>query len=73
MKPRPPNSEMNYNPEPVNIRILVDAIIEQKECSQNHVCTLIGVAPRTMRAWLAGTRTIPYTAQYALEALLWKY
>ena len=54
-----------YNPDPEHLRRLVDAT----GLSQVKAAERIGVSQRTMRAWLAGDQTFPYTAQFALEAL----
>ena len=64
-----PNADL-HNPEPVNIRRLVDQVIEQDQCSQNDVAKRIGVTTRALRYWCSGVRTIPYTAQFALESLI---
>jgi len=57
-----------HNPDPDHLRKLVDAT----GLSQVKAAERIGVSDRTMRAWLAGDQTFPYTAQYALEALAGK-
>jgi len=63
-----PNAE-KHNPEPAYIRELIDRAKEVNGISQNEVARRIGVTPRSTRLWVAGQRTMPYTAQFTLEAL----
>ena len=54
-----------HNPAPDNLRAIIDRIgISHREAAEK-----IGVGGRTMRYWLSGDRTIPYTAQFCLEYL----
>lgn len=59
-----PNAK-NHNPSPDYLREL----IATAGLSQREAARLIGVNERTMRAWLSGHSTCPYSAQYCLEAL----
>ena len=59
-----------HNPEPAAVRRLVDSVMENRNWSQNEVARRIGVTDRAMRFWCSGQRTIPYTAQFALESLI---
>lgn len=61
MKPNP----NKHNPSPDHLRELVS----RAGLSQRAAARAIGVSERTMRHWLAGTRTCPYSAQFALESL----
>ncbi len=55
----------DHNPDPAYMRSLVEA----SGLSQVKAAQQIGVTDRTMRAWLAGDQSFPYTAQYAMEQL----
>ena len=55
----------NHNPSPTYLR----SLIEGAGISQRQAAEAIGIAPRTMRAYLSGFRPIPYTVQYAIEQL----
>lgn len=54
-----------HNPDPKYLR----SLIENTGLSQSKVAEYIGVASRTIRAYLAGDRPIPYRIQFAVECL----
>ena len=56
-----------HNPDPEYIR----SLIEEAGLGQRGACEKIGIAPRTMRAFLDPNdqRQAPYTVQFALEQL----
>lgn len=54
-----------HNPDPAYVREL----LSRAGLSQRHAAKLLGVNDRTMRFWCSGQVDIPYTAQFALEAL----
>ena len=61
-----PNAKAEFNPDPQYIKELIgSAGLEQKP-----LAAILGVNDRTLRRWLSGDREIPYTAQFALEALI---
>ena len=60
-----PNAPKYYQPDPAYFRLLVTHTGK----AQNEVARLIGIAPRSIRAYLAGDRPIPYTVQYSVEQL----
>ncbi len=55
----------NYNPDPE----YVAELLEQIDMLQLEVAATIGVTDRAIRYWLAGTKPIPYSAQFCLESL----
>ena len=59
-----PNAS-THNPSSDYLR----SLIEGAGISQRQAAEAIGIAPRTMRAYLSGFRPIPYTVQYAIEQL----
>ena len=59
-----PNA-VKHNPDPDYLR----SLIEGAGLTQSAAAKQIGIAPRSMRAYLAGDRPIPYTVQYAIERL----
>ena len=60
-----PNAKKNYNPDPDYIAALLDKI----DLPQLEVAARIGVTDRAIRYWVAGTKPIPYAAQFCLECL----
>ena len=58
---------MDHDPTPEAVHELVQICKIRHDISQNEVARRIGVSARTMRSWLAGERSIPYTAQFTLE------
>jgi DNA-binding transcriptional regulator YiaG len=63
-----PDAE-NYNPEPNEVRMLIEDCCTKYNYSRNRLAQQIGVSDRTIRYWVSGDKSIPYTAQYALEVL----
>jgi hypothetical protein len=63
---RKPNAEKNYNPDPEYLAELVGSLPHTRP----ELAVKLGVTDRAIRHWLSGARRIPYTAQYALEALV---
>jgi len=54
-----------HNPDPEYLRELItDAGLTQAQAAR-----AIGHNPRTMRYWLSGQHTFPYTVQFTMEAL----
>lgn len=60
-----PDARTSYNTSPVYLRLL----IERAGISQREAARRLGCSDRAIRYWLAGQEAIPYSAQYALEAL----
>jgi hypothetical protein len=54
-----------YRPEPDYMRTLV----ERSGMSQRRCARLLCVDERTMRGWILGERSFPYSAQFTMEAL----
>ena len=54
-----------HNPAPEYIR----GLIERSGLTQVQAAIRIGIAPRTMRRYLAGELVTPYLVQFALEVL----
>ena len=63
-----PDAE-EHNPEPDYIREIIEIAQAKHSMSQRAVARQIGIGDRAMRLWLTGKRTMPYTAQYAIEQL----
>lgn len=64
MTPAKPDAT-KHNPDPAYVAGLVRATgLSQRECAKR-----LGVAHSTLKDWIAGSRNLPYTAQYALECL----
>jgi DNA-binding transcriptional regulator YiaG len=63
------DADANYNPDPKHVRKLVDQVMEKHEIPQSAVAALIGISCRTLRYWLSGDKTMPYSAQIALDRL----
>ena len=61
MKPNP----SDHNPSPDYLR----SLIERAGLSQRAAAQAVGVSDRTMRHYLAGKTTCPYSVQFALECL----
>ena len=59
-----PDSKRHKN-DPAYLR----RMIEESEYSQNAVAEAIGISPRSIRYYLAGEKPIPYTVEFAIEAL----
>jgi len=61
-KPDAPNL---HRDDPAYLR----GLIENSTYTQSETARRIGIAPRTIRQYLAGDRPIPYSVQYAVEQL----
>lgn len=60
-----PDAQTLYNTEPTYLRGLIAAAgISQREAARR-----LGCSDRSIRYWISGGEKIPYTAQFALEAL----
>ena len=55
-----------YNDDPAYLRCLVEA----SGLSQKQAAREIGHNERTMRYWLSGKHSFPYSVQYSLEKLI---
>lgn len=55
-----------YDPRPEYLTEL----IRSTGMTQAAVAARIGVDERTIRRWLSGERTFPYTVQFAIECLV---
>ena len=64
--PRVKPNATQHNPSPDYLR----SLIEGAGLSQRGAARLLGVGERTMRHYLAGDTTCPYSVQYALEQLV---
>lgn len=60
-----PNAK-HHDPRPEYVAELIGSL----PYTQEELAAILGVSSRTLRMWLAGSRRIPYTAQFALEALV---
>ncbi len=56
-----------YNPSPDNVR----ALLERADLSQRGAARALLINARTVRYWCAGDVDIPYTAQLALEFIVY--
>jgi len=58
-----PDSKL-HNPDPKHLR----SLIEGARISQRKAAEIVGLSPRTIRAYLAGDRPIPYSVQFVMES-----
>lgn len=54
-----------HNKDPKYLR----SLIEGANITQEYAAKRIDISPRTMRAYLSGSRTITYRVQFAIEML----
>jgi len=64
--PLKPNAKEEYDQRPDYIRELIGSTGLNSEA----VGVILGVDRRTVNRWQSGQRQFPYTAQFALEALV---
>jgi len=60
-----PDAEKHYNPDPAYI----GELIINTEMTRDELAAKLGVTDRSIRHWIAGTKKVAYTTQYALENL----
>lgn len=61
-----PNAKKFYDPRP---EYLAELIVSTGK-TQKQLGRILGHDPRTIRRWLTGERTFPYSLQFALECLV---
>ena len=60
---KPQSDKRNADPD------YLRSLVKRAGISQRAAARAIGISPRSMRHYLSGERTAPYTVQFALESL----